>query len=96
MPDRPTVYLDYNASAPLRPGVLEAMLEALREGGNASSVHRVGRRARHLIEDARARVAALVGAAPEQVVFTGSGSEQPGPGDGRRRADPDLGDRARP
>ena len=75
MPERPTLYLDYNASAPLRPGVLEAILEALRDGGNASSVHRVGRRARHLVEDARARVAALVGAAPEQVVFTGSGSE---------------------
>lgn len=75
MPARPTVYLDYNATAPLRDGVDAAVIDALRAGGNASSVHGAGRRARRTVEDARARVAALVGAAPEGVVFTGSGSE---------------------
>jgi cysteine desulfurase len=69
------VYLDYNATAPLRPGVQEVVALALLGGGNASSVHSIGRRARRIVEDARAAVAALVGAQPEQVTFTGSGSE---------------------
>lgn len=68
-------YLDYNATAPLRPEVIEAMSAALAEVGNASSVHRFGRFARRVIEAARDGVAALVRAAPGQVVFTSGGTE---------------------
>lgn len=81
-------YLDANATAPLRPEAHEAMAEALAEVGNASSVHGFGRRARRLIEDAREAVAALVGATPAGVVFTGSGTEANNlalTGTGRRR-----------
>ncbi|MDJ0948472.1 MAG: cysteine desulfurase family protein [Alphaproteobacteria bacterium] len=68
-------YLDYNATAPVRPGVVEAAARAMAEGGNPSSVHAAGRAARHVVEQARETVAALVGAASAQVVFTGSGTE---------------------
>jgi cysteine desulfurase len=69
------VYLDYNATAPLRPEVRAAMVEALDVFGNPSSVHAEGRAARALIETARAKVAALAGAEPAQVIFTSGGSE---------------------
>src|SRR3954452_13284054 len=68
-------YLDWNATAPLRPEARAAMLEALDCVGNPSSVHAEGRRARRLIENAREQVAALVGAAAKNVVFTSGGSE---------------------
>ncbi len=68
-------YLDYNATAPVRPEVAAAVAEALARTGNPSSVHRAGRAARAAVEEARARVAALVGAAPAEVVFTSGGSE---------------------
>ncbi len=69
------VYLDYNATAPVKPAVIEAMTAALAETGNASSVHRFGRLARRSIEGAREAVAALVGAEARQVVFTSGGTE---------------------
>ena len=70
------VYLDFNATAPARREVIDAVAETLRLGAtNASSVHGPGREARRLIETARARVADLVGAAPEQVIFTSGGTE---------------------
>ena len=69
------VYLDYNASAPVRPEALEAAMAASALVGNPSSVHRFGRLARRTLEDARERVAAMVGARPEQVVFTSGGTE---------------------
>src|SRR5215472_3169667 len=69
------VYLDYNATAPLKPAVIEAMASALAECGNASSVHRFGRLARRAVEAAREEVAALVNAAPWQIVFTSGGTE---------------------
>ncbi len=69
------VYLDHNATAPLRPAAREAALLAMGLAGNASSVHAAGRQARALIEDARAQVAGLVGAAPRNVVFTSGGTE---------------------
>ncbi|MCP5432622.1 MAG: cysteine desulfurase [Alphaproteobacteria bacterium] len=72
---RPTAYLDCNATAPVRPEVAEAVSAALREGGNASSVHGPGRRARARIEAAREAVKALVGAARAELVFTSGGSE---------------------
>jgi cysteine desulfurase len=69
------VYLDWNATAPLRPEAREAMLAALDAVGNPSSVHAEGRAARRLVEDARRHVAALVGADPGRVVFTSGGTE---------------------
>ncbi len=68
-------YLDYNATAPLRPEVREAIVDALHVHGNPSSVHEEGRAARALVEQARAKVAKLAGAAPEDVIFTSGGSE---------------------
>lgn len=70
------VYLDHNATTPLDPRVLDAMLPFLRESyGNASSLHWFGQRARAAVEEARGQVAALVGAEPAEIVFTASGSE---------------------
>jgi len=68
-------YLDYNATAPLRPEVREAIVAALDAHGNPSSVHAEGREARALIESARAKVAALASARAEDVIFTSGGSE---------------------
>ena len=70
------VYLDHNATTPIDPLVLEAMLPFLRERfGNASSRHEYGRRARQAIDEARQRVAEAVNAHPTEVVFTSGGSE---------------------
>ncbi|HEX9810093.1 MAG TPA: cysteine desulfurase family protein [Alphaproteobacteria bacterium] len=68
-------YLDYNATAPVRPEARETMIRALELSGNPSSVHAAGREARAAVEEARRKVAALAGARPAEVVFTGSGSE---------------------
>ena len=73
MTDR--IYADWNATAPLRPQARVAMLAALDATGNPSSVHAEGRSARRLIEEARERVAALVGADARNVVFTSGGTE---------------------
>ena len=69
------VYLDYNANAPVKPAVREAIAETLTTGGNPSSVHRYGRLARAAVDRARDRVATMVAAEPEQVVFTSGGTE---------------------
>jgi cysteine desulfurase len=70
------IYLDYNATTPVSPEVLDAMLPFLREEfGNPSSTHCFGRRARDAVEQARARVAGFIGASAEEVIFTGSGTE---------------------
>jgi cysteine desulfurase len=70
------VYLDYNATTPVDAGVLDAMLPFLRgEFGNPSSAHALGGSAHDAIEAARADVAALIGAAPDEIVFTGGGTE---------------------
>jgi cysteine desulfurase len=68
-------YLDWNATAPLRPEARAAFMAALDATGNPSSVHAEGRAARRLIEVAREQVAALVGAQPRDVVFTSGGTE---------------------
>jgi len=68
-------YLDYNASAPLRPEARAALAAALDCDGNPSSVHAEGRRARSIVELARERVAALVGARSSEVVFTSGATE---------------------
>jgi cysteine desulfurase len=70
------IYVDYNATTPLDPAVLDAMLPYLGEHfGNASSVHVFGREARAAVDDARVRVAKLLGAEEGEIVFTGSGTE---------------------
>jgi cysteine desulfurase len=69
------VYLDYNATAPIRPEAAEAVACALSIGGNPSSVHAAGRLARAALERARVEVAALVGAPDEAVTFTSGGTE---------------------
>lgn len=70
------VYLDYNATSPIDPRVVEAMLPYLYEHfGNASSAHEYGYEAHRSIDEARARTAALLGARPDEIIFTGGGSE---------------------
>ncbi len=68
-------YLDYNATAPVWPGVIDVVAQALRSGGNASSVHHEGRAARATIESSRENIARLAGADSREVVFTSGGSE---------------------
>ncbi|MCL2478882.1 MAG: IscS subfamily cysteine desulfurase [Treponema sp.] len=69
------VYIDYNATTPIRDEVKKVMIEDLDIYGNASSLHASGREARNLIEDARAKVARLIGAAAAEIIFTSGGSE---------------------
>ena len=69
------VYLDYNASVPIRPEARAAAVAALELGGNPSSVHGFGRAARRVLEDARERVAAAIGAPAQDVVFTSGATE---------------------
>ena len=68
-------YLDYNATTPVKPAVTAAMLRALEEGGNPSSIHAQGRKARARLEEAREAVAGLSGACSENVIFTSGGTE---------------------
>jgi cysteine desulfurase len=70
------VYLDYNATTPVHPAVLEKMIECLRDVfGNPSSLHRYGQMAHKEVDRARRQVAALIGAEPDEVVFTSGGTE---------------------
>src|SRR5580658_6326566 len=70
------IYLDYNATTPVAPAVLEAMLPFLGENfGNAGSVHSAGQRARAAVDSARESVAVLIGAKLSEVVFTSGGTE---------------------
>jgi cysteine desulfurase len=69
------VYLDWNATTPLRPEAKAAIAQAWELAGNPSSVHAEGRQARRMVEDARTALAAAVGAAPRSVVFTSGGTE---------------------
>ncbi len=73
MPDR--VYLDWNATAPLRPEARAAMVEAMDVVGNPSSVHTEGRAAKMIVEKAREQVANLVGCDTEELVFTSGATE---------------------
>ena len=70
-----STYLDYNATAPVRPDAVKAVLKSLEIGGNPSSVHAAGRAARALVEGARADVAALVSASSAAVTFVSGGAE---------------------
>jgi cysteine desulfurase len=70
------IYLDNNSTTRLDPRVLEAMQPFWRDQfGNASSIHRLGQAARHAVETAREQVAALIGAAPREIIFTSGGTE---------------------
>ena len=70
------IYLDHAATSPLRPQVLDRMLPYLREhGGNPSSLHASGRRARQGVDEARETIAHAINAQPREIVFTGSGTE---------------------
>jgi len=72
----PRIYLDHNATTPVEPEVLQAMLPYFSaEFGNAASIHTPGQRARAGVETARQQVAALIGARPQEVVFTSGGTE---------------------
>ncbi|RPJ24188.1 MAG: cysteine desulfurase, partial [Planctomycetaceae bacterium] len=74
--DKPhSIYLDHNATTPLHPEVKKAMTEAMEVFGNPSSYHEAGRQARELVENSRRVIADFIGAKPEEIVFTGSGSE---------------------
>lgn len=76
MPLEPAVYLDHAATTPLAPEVVEVMVPLLRDGfGNPSSVHAHGRAARNAVDEARDRLAAVLGCAAREVVFTSGGSE---------------------
>ncbi len=69
------VYLDHAATAPLRPEARDAWIEAASAAGNASSIHAAGQRARRMLEEARERLATVIGADPIEVVFTSGGTE---------------------
>src|SRR6266704_5333044 len=70
------VYLDHNATTPVEPAVLDAMLPYFSgDFGNAASIHTPGQRARAAVETAREQVAALLGARPQEIVFTSGGTE---------------------
>jgi len=70
------VYLDFNATTPVEPAVLDAMLPYFSaEFANAASIHTPGQRARAAVETAREQVAALIGARPQEIVFTSGGTE---------------------
>jgi cysteine desulfurase len=71
----PPTYLDHNATSPVRPAAMSAIVSALGQAANPSSVHAAGRRARATVEDSRAVVAELVGAQASDVIFTSGGTE---------------------
>ena len=70
-----TVFFDYAASAPIKPAALSAFLSAAESGGNASSLHLVGRKARAVLETARESLAKSLACRPSEIIFTSSGTE---------------------
>jgi cysteine desulfurase len=73
--EKKNIYMDYNATTPLHPEVKKAMAEAMDLYGNPSSLHWFGRKAKGMIESARKKVADLIGASQDEIIFVGSGSE---------------------
>ena len=69
------IYLDYNATAPIRPEVIEIMAEVMIEGGNPSSVHVIGRKAKSRLEEARSLIASTINCRPQMLIFTSGGTE---------------------
>jgi cysteine desulfurase len=70
-----TSYFDYNATAPIRPEALAAVVEAMQSVGNASSMHHPGRQAAHRVEVARRQLADLLGCSPGEIIFTSGATE---------------------
>jgi cysteine desulfurase len=73
--EKKNIYMDNNATTPLHPRVREVMMEAMEVYGNPSSLHWFGRKAKGMIESARKKVADLIGASSDEIIFVGSGSE---------------------
>lgn len=69
------IYLDHNATTPIRPGVIEAMVDALQTTGNPASIHRHGRKSRSLLEKARKTIADFFDVTPQQLIFTSGATE---------------------
>ena len=69
------IYLDHAATTPMIPEALYALTEQIKEFGNASSLHAAGRAVRKKVEEARESIATVLGAAPSEIIFTGSGTE---------------------
>ncbi|NIO05316.1 MAG: aminotransferase class V-fold PLP-dependent enzyme, partial [Proteobacteria bacterium] len=70
------IYLDHSATTPIRPEVLEAMFPYFSDiFGNASSIHTFGQKAKRALEDSREKAASILGARPEEIVFTSGGTE---------------------
>ncbi|XP_035575804.1 selenocysteine lyase isoform X9 [Canis lupus familiaris] len=75
-PDSRKVYMDYNATTPLEPEVIQAMTEAMREAwGNPSSPYPAGRKAKDIIDTARENIAKMIGGKPQDIIFTSGGTE---------------------
>ncbi len=70
-----TIFLDYNATSPLRPEVKKAIVNFLGPPSNPSSIHKYGRDAKTLLERSRQQVASLVGSSIDDVIFTSGGTE---------------------
>ena len=75
MKEKQAIYLDYNATAPIRSEVIKVMVDVMEEGGNPSSVHSVGRKAKFRMEDARSTIAGVVNCRSQMVIFTSGGTE---------------------
>lgn len=75
MTEKELIYLDYNATALIKPEVIELMSEVMKEGGNPSSVHAYGRKAKARLEGARAAITHAINCRPQMVIFTSGGTE---------------------
>ncbi|MCF6214738.1 MAG: cysteine desulfurase [Emcibacter sp.] len=69
------IYLDHNATAPIRPQVIDEMTRVMKRGGNPSSVHSVGRHAKSVLENSRQTIAQMINCRPQKIIFTGGGTE---------------------
>ena len=70
-----SIYLDHAATSPLRPAALSALVNQLKEVGNPSSLHTFGRETRRVLEESREKIAQFISAAPNEIIFTSSGTE---------------------
>ena len=70
-----SIYLDHAATSPLRPAALSALVNQLKEIGNPSSLHTFGRETRRVLEESREKIAKFISAAPNEIIFTSSGTE---------------------
>ena len=69
MTDKGIIYLDYNATAPIRPEVIEVMVEIMEEGGNPSSIHSAGRKAKSRMEQARLTISEIIKCRSQMIVL---------------------------